>query len=120
MVKTSLTETLQELKSILLEEKEALIKNEGQLIQEIVSKKEALAERLEEAEVADEEKAEVRELVLEIKNLQETNAMLTKQAIQYTETFVSAFQKVAQKSSTYSKEGNLEKSNRSGLLDQSL
>lgn len=120
MVTESLMEILNELKEVLLEEKNALIQNENNKIQEIVGEKEALIEALEQAEVAEENKEEVRIRVYEIQELQKTNAMLTEQAMNYASVFISAFQKEAQKNTTYSKEGSYEKAESSKLLDQSL
>lgn len=120
MVQESILDILKALKEILVEEKEALIKNEGNAIQEIVSKKEAIIEELKNAEIENSNKEETRQLVGEIQELQETNAMLTQQAMNYTSVFLSAFQKEAQKNTTYSKEGSYEKTKNSSILDQSL
>lgn len=120
MVDDSVIEILKQLKKILLEEKEALIKNEGKVIQELVTKKEVLIEMFEKVEINNDDKDEIRHLVTEIQSLQETNAILTQQAMNYASTFINAFQKEAQKSSTYSKEGNLNVSKNTSLLDQSL
>src|SRR5690554_6732865 len=120
MGQESLLEILKQLKDILLEEKEALIKNESKVIQELVNQKIALIEALENADAEEADTEEVRPLVTEIQTLQKTNAMLTEQAMNYTNTFIDAFQKEAQKSSTYSKEGSLKNSKNTGILDQSL
>lgn len=120
MIQESLIEILKQLKAILLEEKEALIKNESKVILDLVSKKETLIGQLENTEAEKNQKEEVRKLIAEIQELQETNAMLTQQAMNYANTFIDAFQKEAQKSSTYSKEGSLKNSKNSGILDQSL
>lgn len=120
MTQESLVNILTELKKILLEEKEALIQNEGKKIVEIVERKENLVERMEQVEADEQNKDEVQQLVQEIRELQTINSMLTQHALKYVETFISAFQKEAQKKSTYSKEGNYEKTKSTGILDQSL
>lgn len=120
MVQESMLETLKTLKKILEEEKQILINNEGKEIEQIVSKKEAIIKILEEAEIEDNNKQEIRDLVNEIQELQKTNAMLTQQAMNYSEVFLSAFQKEAQKNTTYSKKGSFEKTENSSILDQSL
>jgi len=120
MVQESILDTLKTLKEILTEEKKALIKNENQKIQQFVSKKEELIEELEAAEIEDKDREEIRHLVDEIRELQKTNAMLTQQAMNYAEVFLSALQKETQKKTTYSKEGSFEKTENSSLLDQSL
>lgn len=115
-----LLDTLNELKDILLEEKEVLINNESKKLQNIVSKKEAIIGQLETVETDTVDKEELQVLVDEIQRLQETNAMLTQQAMNYVDVFLSAFQKEAQKNSTYSKEGSFKQTENSSILDQSL
>lgn len=120
MTQQSIRSVLEELKDILLEEKEALINQENETIIEMIARKEAIIEKMETANLNEDKKAEVNELAKEVKNLQETNTLLTEQAMQYNETFLKAFQKEAQKNNTYSKEGNMKKPGSSGILDQSL
>lgn len=120
MTRESLITILEDLKTLLLEEKEALIQNKGQIIEEIVRKKGQIIEEVDAAEIADQDRDEMLVLIREIKELQETNAMLTEQALNYANTFVSAFQNEAQKQTTYSKEGQYEKKQSTGILDQSL
>lgn len=120
MAQESLISILENLKDILLDEKEALIQNKGEIIEEIVHKKELILTEVEEAKIDDENREQLVLLVVEIKELQETNAMLTQQAMEYANTFISAFQKEAQKKSTYSKEGGYETNKSTGILDQSL
>ena len=120
MAQQSIRSVLEELKTILLEEKEALIQSQTDKVIDMIAKKEAVIERMESAELNENEKETVHLLAKEVKDLQETNKMLTEQAMQYNETFLAAFQKEAQKNNTYSKEGYLKKSGSSGILDQSL
>lgn len=120
MTQQSIKPILEELKMILLEEKEALIQQENNKITEIVARKEAIVEKMEKAELDENEKEAVHALAKEVKDLQETNAILTQKAMNYTEVFLSAFQKEAQKNNTYSKQGNLKKAGNTGILDQSL
>lgn len=120
MTQQSIRSVLEELKTILLEEKEALIQGQTDKVIEMIVKKEAIIEKLESAELIEKEKEAVHTLAKSVKDLQETNKMLTEQAMQYNEAFLAAFQKEAQKNNTYSKEGNIKKSGSSGILDQSL
>lgn len=120
MTRESLINILENLKEILIEEKEALIQNKGHIIEEIVIKKGQIIEEVDAAEIDDIDRDEMLGLIQEIKELQKTNAMLTQQAMEYANTFISAFQKEAQKKSTYSKEGRYEKNKSTGILDQSL
>ncbi|WP_028273277.1 flagellar export chaperone FlgN [Atopococcus tabaci] len=117
----TLPELLESFKAVLLKEKEALIQNDGEAVQAIVKEKEAYVEALNQAEWNDEEKDTVRQLAMDIRELQETNLLLTKQAMKYTDTFLQAFQKEAKKKPiTYSKRGSYEQNSSAGLLDQSL
>lgn len=119
MSEQSVIELLEQLKDILLVEKQALIDNDGKKISEIVEMKLELSNQLENTKANDLEE-EIKERVIEIKELQETNALLTEQALSYTETFLSSLQNAAQKSTTYSNEGKMETEKRIDILDQSL
>lgn len=120
MTQDSMMTILNELKDILLEEKDVLIQQDGSKIQDILARKEAIVEKMEQAEVNDMEKVAIHTLAKEVKDLQETNEMLTKQAMNYNEVFLTALQKEAKKNNTYSNKGEVKKANRSGILDQSL
>jgi len=120
MEQESVVKLLKNLKKILIVEKDALIQNKGDIIEEIVQKKETMLEKMETAEINEKDQEDILGLISEIKELQETNAMLTQQAMNYANTFIAAFQKEAQKQATYSKEGQYEKKQSTGLLDQSL
>jgi len=59
--------------------------------------------------------------VEEIKQLQETNLLLTKQALQYQEKMMEAITDSAKTSgSTYSKNGQYSAEKQSSIIDQSL
>lgn len=120
MAQEVLIKILEDLKKILLDEKKALIQYQGNCIQEIVSKKEEIIEELEQLDPLEEDNERVILLAKEVRELQETNYMLTQQAINYAETFITAFQETAQKQATYSKEGSFDKNESTGILDQSL
>lgn len=120
--KGSLKQTLEALNAVLQLENKALIENDLPKIEEIVSEKLELARKIEEVEdfELNEENQEIRSLVKDIKQMQETNMMLTKQAMNYTDTFINAFQNEAKKDVTYSKKGNQKNKSSSGLLNRSL
>lgn len=104
---------------LLKKERQALIKNKSQLIPEIVAEKQAFAEQLASFEVID--SAAVIELAKEVKEQQETNLLLTEQALSYQEAFLAAIsQGVKQTSGTYSRDGNFGVQTDSSLLNQSL
>ena len=106
---------------ILETEKEALIQNDGKKVEELLSLKEDFIRELEEYDLneIDREDAELISLTAEIKDLQETNLLLTEQAMSYNDQFISAFQKEAQKSVTYS-DKNKKDDGQSSILNQSL
>lgn len=122
MTNESLKNMLKQLLTILKVEKEALIKNEGAKIEELVAAKEELVKNFEAnaLDQVDPNEKEIIALITEIKELQETNLMLTKQAMSYADTFISAFQKEANKELTYSKKGKDKDSGSASILNQSL
>lgn len=122
MAKELLKENLGKLYKILQTENVALINNKGEEIEKIVEIKEQLAKELEAHNIneIDQVDEETLSLIKEIINLQETNLMLTQQAMSYTNTFLSALQKEAQKNITYSEKGNTKEDGSSGLLNRSL
>lgn len=109
-----------ELKHVLEEEKNILIHNKGKQVAEIVQKKEKLMEQLSKYS---EENVRVQDLLplsQEIKELQETNLLLTQQSLAYSEMLFQNIQKNAQKQNAYSKKGTLEQSQAAAFLDESL
>lgn len=122
MKNKSLKHTLNQLLKILQLEKEALIQNEAAKIENLVSEKEALVEAFEDYDLEEinQEDQELISLIGEIREKQETNLLLTKQAMNYADKFISAFQKEASKDLTYSKEGKDHNSGKSSILNQSL
>lgn len=121
MTNKSLKEHFKNFKTILETEKEALIQNDGKKVEELLSLKEDFIRELEEYDLneIDREDAELISLTAEIKDLQETNLLLTEQAMSYNDQFISAFQKEAQKSVTYS-DKNKKDDGQSSILNQSL
>lgn len=86
------------LRSLLAEEKDLLTANEGARLPDLVKEKLALmselasfSDILSSASLSEEEKGAYNALVSDIKGLQTTNVMLTKQSLLYTETLLSAF-----------------------------
>lgn len=113
-------ELCEKLLILLQSEKEALIHNDSEKIEEVVSKKEEIVSAINEIELDEiNQEDELIALIKEIKEKQERNLMLTKQAMNYTGSFISAFQNEANKNITYSKEGKDSKA-KSSLLNQSL
>ncbi|MDN6291013.1 MAG: flagellar protein FlgN [Tetragenococcus koreensis] len=108
------------LKMVLLDEKEVLIQNRGSELVEIIQKKEDSLLKLAAFDQEDVEMDKLDVLSREIKQLQETNLVLTEQAMQYTETMMTYIKKAANQNKTYSKKGTYDDAKQSALLDQSL
>ena len=119
---TDLTQVLKSLKNLLYDEKEALLKNDGHKIAEIVELKSDLIEELKKLNGIDVSSSEsVLELVKEIDSIQETNLLLTKQAIGYQEMLIESIAKnVNNLSNTYSPKGGYQAENKVNFIDQSI
>lgn len=122
MAAADIKTALEQMIEILAAEKEALIQNDGKKIEALLAMKEDFLNDFEryagtEPETMDEE---ILALLREIKERQETNLMLTKQALNYTDTFISAYQKAAKKEITYSDKTNKPGNGKSSILNQSL
>ncbi len=118
-----LKKTLKELLKILKMEKEALIKNENVEIAKIVERKLELTEMLEKAISGDQKTDdEIRRLGSEIKELQETNTLLTKQALSFQENLIASIAaNISNIAQTYSQKGGYtDKNQQSGLIDQEI
>jgi len=118
---TNMLPLLEEFHALLVKEKEALIKNNGEEIQQIVKEKETFVVALEKAYVPEEQVNLLVPLLEEIRQLQETNLLLTQQSLEFVGQFIESIQKEAQKQSkTYSKKGGYQKTQETAFLDQSL
>lgn len=121
MVESDFKNTLEKMIQILQSEKDALIQNDGKQVEKLLVMKEDFVKDFEQhaEDIAVPMDKEILVLVQEIKELQETNLILTKQAMNYAETFISAFQKAAQKDITYSDKATTG-NGKSSILNQSL
>ncbi|HEX5351585.1 MAG TPA: hypothetical protein VFW58_08160 [Trichococcus sp.] len=109
------------LKETLQREKEALIANDSVAFNNIVTEKQAFLSHLEEASFEECNRVAIEKEVNEIKELQECNLLLTKQAISYHDSILDALTDGMEKSSrTYSKKGQLSPSKNVGLFNQSV
>lgn len=117
-----LIKNLKELIGVLYDEKEALINNNGHKVGEIVEKKKEALERIIEFQglnIASNEQA--MWLIKEINSLQETNLLLTKQALSYQEVLLESIAKnITSLTNTYSPKGNYSSSNSINFVDQSV
>lgn len=117
-----LKKQLNKLVELLKSEKEALIKNDGPTVAEIVEKKMSIMEELEKMDMESIGKDEVTgRLVHEIQELQETNLLLTKQALKYHENLMeSIVANIGKAGTTYSHDGGYSKQEPSGFVDQKV
>ncbi|WP_192986227.1 flagellar motor switch protein [Carnobacterium mobile] len=114
-------ETLKKFKQVLIEEKEALIKNDSAKVVAVIAEKETFMEVLPTLDMTGLKKEDLSGIVTEIKNLQETNLLLTQQAVQYQEKMMEAItSSVKTSSSTYSKNGSYSAEKQATIIDQSL
>ena len=107
---------------LLFEEKEALLNSDGHVVAEIVEKKNEYIEKLSAFKGIDIEKNEkVMSLIKEIDDLQETNLLLTKQALGYQEMLLESLsQSLKNTNNTYSPKGNYSNTNVVNFVDKSL
>ncbi|MFL2100367.1 flagellar motor switch protein [Desemzia sp. FAM 23989] len=112
---------LTEFVDLLKSEKEALIHNEAEKVGAIVTQKQTFLEILETLTPTAFDDASLKEPLAEIKQLQETNLMLTKTALQFQETVLKAItQTVKSSGNTYSKKGYYKGNEQATLINQSL
>lgn len=118
---TQAIDLLKKFKTLLLEEKEALIKDDSAKVMSVIAEKEAFIDILPTLGTKGEEKEDLSILVEEIKQLQKTNLLLTEQALQYQKKMMEAITDSAKTSgSTYSKNGQYSAEKESSIIDQSL
>lgn len=118
----SLKKQLNRLVELLKEEKQALMENDGSAVAKILEGKIAIMEDLEKMDMEIMGSDEVTgRLVHEIQELQETNLLLTKQALKYHENLMeSIVANVGKAGSTYSNDGGYTKQQSSGFVDQKV
>ncbi|WP_035051343.1 flagellar motor switch protein [Carnobacterium pleistocenium] len=113
--------TLIQFKTVLMDEKNALIKNDSAKVKALVEQKQTFLDRLPTLTTDGLKKEDLIGVVEEIKNLQQTNLVLTQQVISYQEMMMKAISTGVKKgSSTYSKRGDYSAAQQANLIDQSL
>lgn len=119
--KTTALNTLIQFKTVLMDEKNALIKNDSAKVKALVEEKQTFLDRLPTLTTEGLKKEDLIGVVEEIKNLQQTNLVLTQQVISYQEMMMKAIATGVKKgSSTYSKRGDYSAAQQANLIDQSL
>lgn len=117
-----LLSNLNSLFKLLKEEKQALIQNQGHKLSEIVEKKNEYIEKMSHFKGLDiENNRKIMDLIYEINLLQESNLLLTKQAISFQDSLLESISKNLHKiSNTYSAKGNYQCNNNINLIDQTI
>lgn len=107
---------------LLEEERQALIRNDGNKIGNIVNKKNEILNQLGKLEEKDMEKSQETMILFDkIQDLQEINLLLTKQALSYNNALLEGIsENMKNASNTYSAKGNYESQNNINLIDQSV
>ena len=114
-------ELLTDFVALLKSEKDALIHNDAEKVVEIVTQKQTFLEDLETLTSDSFDDDILKAPLAEIKQLQETNLMLTKTALQFQETVLKAITKTVKSSgNTYSKKGYYKGNEQATLINQSL
>lgn len=123
---TELKKALEDLLTILDKERKALIDNELDNLLELIKCKEKQAEKInaiEETieEISEEDKIVIRNLVEQVIQLQETNSLLTEQAMSYHLNLIEGIEQEAKKASnTYSKDGAYEQVSDGAIINKSI
>lgn len=118
----SLITILKKLIGILEEEKLALIANDGLKVAELIEKKLDITEEISQLGIKNAlDDSRVIDLIEQIDELQETNLLLTKQALKYQEVMMESIAKnLSSKSGTYEQKGSYNKEQSINFVDQSV
>lgn len=113
---------LKNLVSVLEIEKLALINNDGEKILEIIETKVRITDEIQEiGPVNPMEDSRVIDLIEQINELQETNLLLTKQALKYQEVMMESIAKnLTSASRTYEQKGSYNKEQSIGLVEHTV
>lgn len=113
---------LKKLLGILEDEKQALINNEGLKVAQIVEEKIEIIIEIQNLDIKDAlEDKRVIDLIEKIDDLQETNLLLTKQALKYQEVMMKTIAKsLSSQSGTYEQKGSYNKEQSINFVDQSV
>lgn len=117
-----LTGILKELTKVLTLEKEVLIKNDAMTLISLVERKNLLLGQMDAFSGMDfSGHEEIRKMIKAIENLQETNLILTRQALSYQNEILKALAKNnTSKHNTYSANGQLSVQKEVSIVDQSV
>lgn len=105
---------------LLKEEKEVLVKNEGDALIDVLNRKSIQIEALENFKDVDLEDEKIMSLIEEINSLQELNLLLTRQALSFQESFLDSLSKAAKSKNTYGDTGNYDKKTDMNIIDRDV
>lgn len=113
---------LKDMVRVLNKEKQVLIRNDAMALTDIVEKKNDLIRKIESFREMDfSGNQEIRKLVAEIDTLQETNMLLTRQALSYHDAILKSLSKNnTSKYNTYSAKGQMGSQKEVSIVDQSV
>ena len=112
---------LEDFISLLETEKDILTSNNSKELAVIVEQKQHFVDSLPTIDFSGVDRELVEEAVFRIRELQETNLLLTQQSMQFVDNVITAFNEGVKKSTkTYSKEGYHTGASQANLLNQSL
>ncbi|HOK62345.1 MAG TPA: hypothetical protein PK083_02935 [Soehngenia sp.] len=115
-----MTQKLENLRKILLVEKDALIKDKVEIIESVLEDKSKLLNELSSYDINSAEiDTNIKNLIFEVIELQKTNQMLTIQALNYQQNLMENIAKVLSKGNTYKKYG-LENRDFSTFIDETV
>lgn len=124
MAQINIEKTLKGLIVLLKREKECLIKNDVDTLSKIIADKNNIITDLESAKYKNEKienNKQIEKLLKEIDSLQESNLLLTRQALSFQNTLLETIANNIEKTSkTYSQKGEYEKVSNINIVDQSV
>lgn len=124
MAQINIEKTLKGLVVLLKREKECLIKNDVDNLSKIIEDKNNILVVLESYKDKDERidnNRQIEKLLKEIDSLQESNLLLTRQALSFQNTLLETIANNIEKTSkTYSQKGEYEKVSNINIVDQSV
>lgn len=113
---------LKKLKTLLLNEKEALVNNKPDKVNAIVEEKNKWMAEMKDQEQNFKDNNKIIDLIEDIQKLQDINMLLTRQALSFQNALLETLAKnINNLSNTYSEKGNMYNTeNHSKLVDQSV
>jgi len=105
---------------LLESEREALLENRGERVATIVEEKQTFLHTMAAVDLKTVDSSILKPLIETIRQLQETNLILTKQTLHYHKVVLDALGEGKKTGKTYSKQGTPTSSSQANLLNQSF